>query len=64
MVQCKPLVHEGRKAAGQESVPTDTAVLICQTVWRSPQGTELQTSLSIGTMCSLAEIERTSRLAM
>ena len=30
---------------------------VCQTVWRSSQGTELQTSLSVGTMCSLAEIE-------
>ena len=37
---------------------------VCQTVWRSSQGTELQTSLSVGTMCSLAEIERTSWLAM
>jgi hypothetical protein len=37
---------------------------VCQTVWRSSQGTELQTSLSVGTMCSLAEIERTFWLAM
>ena len=37
---------------------------VCQTVWRSSQGTELQASLSVGTMCSLAKIERTSWLAM
>ncbi len=30
----------------------------------SSQGIELQTSLSVGTMCCLAEIERTSWLAM
>ena len=37
---------------------------VCQTVWRSSQGTELQASLSVGTMCGLAEIERTSWLAV
>ncbi len=37
---------------------------VCQTVWRNSQGIELQASLSVGTMCGLAEIERTSWLAV
>ena len=35
-----------------------------KTVWRNSQGIELQASLSVGTMCGLAEIERTSWLAV
>ena len=45
-VQCKPLVHEGRKAAGQESVPTDTAVHLLPSISGVQEGTDAKGTFS------------------
>ena len=52
------------KGIDKEYYDVRVILRVCQTVWRNSQGIELQASLSVGTMCGLAEIKRTSWLAM